>query len=1419
MAKSYKTGIIITGDASGAVKASQLTGKELDALNRKGKQVSSQLSDIAAKGVKWGAAAAGAAAAGAAVLIKRQLDLIDNTAKTSDKLGIATEKLTAMRVQAELTGVAQGTLDKGLQQMIKGVGDAAEGTGVAADALAKLNLNAEDLKKLSPDQQFYAIADAMEEVKSNTDKVSIAYDIFGGKGTALINTLKGGSAAALEAQKFTDQWGLAINRVDSSKIEQANDAMTLLGQASQGFWRQLTVNVSPAITGMAKEVLGFGEGFGTAGEMADKAFNAIVTGGALVADMGRVLQIVWKGATAIVAQWFAGVWDAIAGADRLLTGLLNKLPEAMGGGSFKTSDFLQNVSGALRNTATELSEELTDLLERPLASTTWPQKIKEWEKSATEAGQKVAESAKVVTGDYEAAASATKLLTAAEQKRRDEAEKLAAQRAELLGDTEYQVDLLSRELAAMHSGEKALAAFNREKAIEAALRGESAQKLLPDELEKYKAMVGVQYDLAVAIGKKAEADRAAADELKRQQDQAGSFADSWVSAWERIDSAGADAWMSIGDSFEDTRDSILDSFKRMLAEMAHMAVTKPIMIEVQAVLSGGAASGGLSASGGLGGIAKLIGGLGRGASGYSAMAGGGTSVLAGGSAAPSALMSGIYSAGFGAAVAYGANSFVTALSDITSGNGNGFDVLDVVFPGIGSAANSIKNAISGSGTSIKNYGVELGVGGGDLSGRNYINKKKDRGVLKSTKHWTAYSDLDSSFAESLVAQFDAVMGGVVGMFDTLGAGVTNELIAGFESSVSKISFSGKSDEEIEKALSDWFDGVAIDLSGYISGQLGDTFADFELLELVKLSSALSSANNVLDAMNGVLFESSISGAEAADALIKMAGGADAFIFSSGKFFDLFYSDADKFAASAVGVNRLFNDLNVVLPNSREELKELVVELDRTSQSGRAAHAALTAASDLLDDYYSKLEDYTKSAYDFDAVFGLNDGRKELRDALAAVGHNLDIVETAAQGGVAALASLFVGLSDVQKAGLEPFTDAILALSPALKSASAIASERANLEVQLLQLLGDTDELRRRERSALDASNRSLYDQINAIRDQQAANEELARSLEQLRSVSEGISSYLQGLEVSQFAGTPEQQAINAIDQFRSLSAAALGGDIDAARSLTSAADSVLNLSKDAYASGAQFQSLYDEVKSTLSSVVSSINIESYEQAQLRLMQEQIDAIVDVENSAVDNSLDEVSAVNALQSLLSAVQDNGANNLIYLGAINANILASYGRLNTLTSRIESSYSAGALIVTSKNQSGDNLAKFAGGGYVSGAGTGTSDSINAMLSNGEYVVKAAAVKSLGVGFLDNINSGSVPVAPVGMPRLANSSAEIVAELQTLRKDLNTLMAQQSADVNHQARIGAAGSKQSVDQLKSLNSKVATLEAELKLIRMGV
>lgn len=60
--------------------------------------------------------------------------------------------------------------------------------------------------------------------------------------------------------------------------------------------------------------------------------------------------------------------------------------------------------------------------------------------------------------------------------------------------------------------------------------------------------------------------------------------------------------------------------------------------------------------------------------------------------------------------------------------------------------------------------------------------------------------------------------------------------------------------------------------------------------------------------------------------------------------------------------------------------------------------------------------------------------------------------------------------------------------------------------------------------------------------------------------------------------------------------------------------------------------------------------------------------------------------------------------------------------------------------SAKMAGMGMRAFASGGYVSGAGNGKSDSIPAMLSNGEYVINADAVRRVGVSALNRINQGT-------------------------------------------------------------------------------
>jgi phage-related protein len=95
------------------------------------------------------------------------------------------------------------------------------------------------------------------------------------------------------------------------------------------------------------------------------------------------------------------------------------------------------------------------------------------------------------------------------------------------------------------------------------------------------------------------------------------------------------------------------------------------------------------------------------------------------------------------------------------------------------------------------------------------------------------------------------------------------------------------------------------------------------------------------------------------------------------------------------------------------------------------------------------------------------------------------------------------------------------------------------------------------------------------------------------------------------------------------------------------------------------------------------------------------------------------------------------------------------ISSIASAIASAASAAASLIPSGEGSGGPTYDFGGGfrsgGYISGPGTGTSDSILARLSNGEFVMRAAAVRKYGLALLQAINSGAfrLPKFAMGGP----------------------------------------------------------------------
>jgi TP901 family phage tail tape measure protein len=121
----------------------------------------------------------------------------------------------------------------------------------------------------------------------------------------------------------------------------------------------------------------------------------------------------------------------------------------------------------------------------------------------------------------------------------------------------------------------------------------------------------------------------------------------------------------------------------------------------------------------------------------------------------------------------------------------------------------------------------------------------------------------------------------------------------------------------------------------------------------------------------------------------------------------------------------------------------------------------------------------------------------------------------------------------------------------------------------------------------------------------------------------------------------------------------------------------------------------------------------------------------------------------------------------------------------------------------------------GGTVRGAGTSTSDSIPAMLSNGEYVVRASAVSQYGVPFFDKVNAQKFAFGGmVNMPRYETGGEVVTAGAFNTNANNATMGGATinitnningfDGDINQLSRLVT---QQTVTAIKSMDSRAAS------------
>ncbi len=276
------------------------------------------------------------------------------------------------------------------------------------------------------------------------------------------------------------------------------------------------------------------------------------------------------------------------------------------------------------------------------------------------------------------------------------------------------------------------------------------------------------------------------------------------------------------------------------------------------------------------------------------------------------------------------------------------------------------------------------------------------------------------------------------------------------------------------------------------------------------------------------------GLEGQTAFLDSLGGVENAAAEIQQFYDTVFTDAQKLDVTKTRILDVLQPLGVDFIPTLEQLYSavqsgnpqlikaalqvdgLVVEFNQLAESLNPATDAIAEQNNVLRERDSlelrllqtqgdtaalrmreldALEPANRSI--LERIFNLED-EKTAAERVASQRLSLEAQLLQLQGNTAALRQRELdALEPVNRSILEnifALQDQKAATDAAAQAAERATSQRFSLETQLLQLQGDTAELRRRELGALDPANRSILERIFALQDEKQKSDELKRSL-------------------------------------------------------------------------------------------------------------------------------------------------------------------------------------------------------------------------------------------------------------------------------------------------------------------------------------
>lgn len=180
--------------------------------------------------------------------VKTYAEMGDEVQKMALRTGFSTEALSELRHAADISGASLGTLEKGVKKMAMSIADAKDGLATYTREFDKIGMAVEELEGLSPEEQFFKIAEAIARIEDPTIRAASAQKILGRAGTELLPLFAEGEEGMAALRQEAHDLGIVFDQEAADKAAKLTDEMHRMKEATSGVQIAIAEHLAPIIS-------------------------------------------------------------------------------------------------------------------------------------------------------------------------------------------------------------------------------------------------------------------------------------------------------------------------------------------------------------------------------------------------------------------------------------------------------------------------------------------------------------------------------------------------------------------------------------------------------------------------------------------------------------------------------------------------------------------------------------------------------------------------------------------------------------------------------------------------------------------------------------------------------------------------------------------------------------------------------------------------------------------------------------------------------------------------------------------------------------------------------------------------------------------------------------------------------------------